>query len=326
LKKIGVGVTCVGSLISQGIIKSIRQSDLKGEVELTGFEYFPDTIGSYWVERTYLMPDILKKGITEEEYLAVLKKHILDHGIRFLFIGMDFELPMMSRNRARIRQETGCDVISSSPEVIETADDKYLTFEFLKRHSLPFPRTWLPGEEEAIRYPAIVKPRTGERSRNVHLVKDAKDLREKLPTVGNPVIQEAVGTRDREYTCGILFLDEEVRTRIFLRRYLRDGNTSLAFHSPGTPDSVREYVEEIAKRLRPYGPCNFQLRLGEDGVPRLFEINARFSGTTYMRTLFGMNEVAFLLHYLMGENPRTPQLRYGKILRYPEEFYVADPS
>lgn len=326
MSKIGVGVTCVGSLISQGIIKSIKQSDLAGRAEMIGFEYFPDTIGSYWVDRTYIMPDILKRGVTEEEYLTALQRHISHHRIRFLFIGMDFELPMMARNRERIREKTGCHVVASTPEVIRVADDKYLTFEFLKIHALPYPMTWLPEQVGEVRYPAVLKPRNGERSRNVHVVKDEREMQEKLPTVPNPVIQEAVGTRDREYTCGVLFLDGEVKTRIFLRRYLRDGNTSLAHHSPDTPPSVRDYVESVAVQLGPHGPCNFQLRLGEDGVPRLFEINARFSGTTYMRTLFGLNEVEYLLHYLLGESPPAPRLRYGKILRYPEEFYVADPS
>ena len=47
----------------------------------------------------------------------------------------------------------------------------------------------------------------------------------------------------------------------------------------------------------PYGPCNFQFRLDSFGIPRVFEINARFSGTTYMRTLSGFDEVAWSVIY-----------------------------
>ncbi|RPI79173.1 MAG: ATP-grasp domain-containing protein, partial [Desulfobacteraceae bacterium] len=301
MKKLRVGITCVGSLIAQGIIKSIRKSDLSQDIEMIGFEYFPGMIGSYWVDQTYLMPDILKENISEEDYLGVLIKHILDQQIRFLFVGMDFELPMMSRNKKRILSETGCDIIVSPIEVIRIADDKYLTFEFLKQHDLPHPKTRLPDQADDIAFPVIVKPRIGERSRNVFVVRNEEELRDRLARVPRPVIQEVVGTQDEEYTCGVLFLGGEVKTKIFLRRYLRDGNTNLAFHSSKIPRPIQDYVAKISQKLQPYGPCNFQLRLGQDGVPKLFEINARFSGTTYMRTLFGLNEVAYLLYLLSGE-------------------------
>lgn len=45
-----------------------------------------------------------------------------------------------------------------------------------------------------------------------------------------------------------------------------------------------------ALALKEYGPANFQIRVGSDG-PAIFEINARFSGTTVMRALAGFNEV-----------------------------------
>ena len=44
-------------------------------------------------------------------------------------------------------------------------------------------------------------------------------------------------------------------------------------------------------------PTGFQFRLDSIGIPRVFEINARFSGTTYMRSLVGFDEVAWSILY-----------------------------
>ena len=81
MEKIVVGITCVGSLISQGIIKSIKNCDLVDKIYLIGFEYFPETIGSYWIDETYLMPDILKSKDYCEDYIIALMKNIKTHNI-----------------------------------------------------------------------------------------------------------------------------------------------------------------------------------------------------------------------------------------------------
>lgn len=321
MSKIKIGITCVGSLIGQGIIKSIKHSDLAEIVELIGFEYFEGTPGSYWVISTHIMPDILKENISEEEYTDKLITHINKEGIMLLFIGIGFELPMMARFRKHIEAKTGCTVIVSSPEVIETAMDKYNTYLFLKDNNLPCPATWLPEEIDKVEYPAIMKPRTGTGSKGVSIIRNREELEKRLLEVKNPMIQENIGTKDVEYTCGILFLDNEVRTKICLRRYLKNGNTNIAYNSPDTPEAIHSYVADIAKKLQPFGPCNFQLRLNESNEPRLFEINARFSGTTSMKPLFGINEVEYIIKHLLDMDLPVFNERYGRIVRYLEDIF-----
>ena len=43
------------------------------------------------------------------------------------------------------------------------------------------------------------------------------------------------------------------------------------------------------------GATNFQLKLTKKG-PVIFEINPRFSGTTHIRSLFGLNEIDIILN------------------------------
>jgi carbamoyl-phosphate synthase large subunit len=110
---------------------------------------------------------------------------------------------------------------------------------------------------------------------------------------------------------------------VVLRRDLRDGNTYRAYHD-GT-DRHEAAVAEIAGALGVDGPCNFQFR-ERAGRPVVFEINARFSGTTPIRALFGFNEVeAVIEHALTGATPARPQLRAGAVLRVWSDIFVDAP-
>jgi carbamoyl-phosphate synthase large subunit len=322
--KTPIGITCIDSLVGQGIIKSIGKSDLSGKLDVTGFEYFEGTLGSHWVDRTYIMPDILKEGVRPDAYVDRLVSHIRKHQIKLLFVGIGFELEMVSANRKRIEDETGCVVIVSSEKAIDVAEDKYKTYLFLKENGIPCPDTWLPEEIESVRYPAIVKPRTSSGSRGLSLARTREELENTLRTLKNPVIQENIGTMESEYTCGVICFDGEVKTEISLRRTLRHGNTYAAFHSPDTPKAVHSYINDISQKLKPFGPCNYQLRIDKDGTPKLFEINARFSGTTYVRCFFGVNEVEYTVKHLLGMKLPKFEMKYGKVLRYLEEFFVED--
>lgn len=324
MDKINIGITAADSIVGHGIIKSLKKSDLKDRIKITAFEYFEGTVASYWSDKTYLMPDILKKDVPRREYIEKLISHIRDEKITILFVAIGFELEMMAANRDLIRKETGCEVIVSSPEVIRISEDKYETFKFLRDNNLAYPSTWLPEEIGNVTYPVIIKPRTGTGSKGVYLLNTREELETRIPEVKNPVMQENIGTKDDEYTCGILYLDNEVKSFICLKRYLKFGNTVSAFHSKMHSELIRPYVNGIAKALRPYGPCNFQLRLDASGAPKLFEINARFSGTTSMRPYFGINESEYVVKHILGMKLPELKMRYGKVLRYQEDLFIQE--
>jgi carbamoyl-phosphate synthase large subunit len=232
----------------------------------------------------------------------------------------------MAGNKKRIEDETGCTVIVSGEKVIDIAEDKYKTYLFLKENGISYPDTWLPSEIDKVQYPAIVKPRASSGSRGLSLAKNRQELENTLKTLKNPVIQEHISKMENEYTCGVTFFDGEVKTEICLRRTLRHGNTYAAFNSPDTPKSVYDYINVISRKLKHFGPCNYQLRIGWDGTPKLFEINARFSGTTYVRCFFGINEVEYTIKYLLGMKTPKFKMKYGKVLRYLEDFFVEDKN
>jgi len=323
--KIKVGITGTGSLIGQAVIKSIKHSALRSRIFTVGFDYFPGTVGSYWVDKNYVIPDFLKRDVGDKKWLDAISSRISRERIRILFIGIDFELPLFSKYKAFIEKKCNCRVIVSDPGVIRIADDKYETYLFLKENGFYYPETFLPAnvKNDSMVFPCIVKPRRGSRSRDVFVARSSKELKDTLKRVKNPLVQELIGNPDEEYTCGAVCFNGKLKELIVLRRTLKDGNTITAFCSKGTPRIIPDYVGKVAEKLSPFGPCNFQLRMDIKGVPKIFEINARHSGTTYIRSLFGFNEVEYILCVLLGIKLRKFNLKEGIVKRYFDEILIS---
>ena len=134
------------------------------------------------------------------------------------------------------------------------------------------------------------------------------------------IIQEYLKGLDREYTCGATFIEDEVLTIISLRRTLKNGNTQQAFCEK--TDIIDKYIKNLTLSIKPFGPINFQLRLTDRG-PVVFEINPRFSGTTPMRALFGVNEVEAVIKKLISSEPTNNyKEKDGVVIRYFENQYI----
>lgn len=324
-----IGITGTGSLIGQAVIKSIKKSAFKNE-KLIGMDYFSNTIGSYWVDKNYVLLDILDKNVKEEDWLSNVVNIIKDEGINILFVGVDFELHLFAKYKNYIENSTSCIIVVSDEKTVQIADDKYETYKFLKDNDLYHPKTFLKEEikvaieNKEISFPLVIKPRNGYRSINVFIVSNEKELNEKLEIVPNPVIQECVGSKDTEYTCGVIVLNNEVKESIVLRRDLKDGNTSNTYFSKDYPKIIKKYIEDVSSKLGQFGVCNFQLRLDSNGIPKIFEINARHSGTTYIRSLYGFNEVEYILEYILNNKEISFKLEEGIVKRYFDEMLVKE--
>jgi carbamoyl-phosphate synthase large subunit len=160
----------------------------------------------------------------------------------------------------------------------------------------------------------------GARSVGVTKVDDLRALYAALEIVNDPIIQECVGTDEEEYTAGVVVFDNIARSSIVMKRDLKDGNTSRACAEPYT--EINNYLENVAEKLGVYGPVNFQYRTSGNKI-KIFEINARFSGTTHFRTLSNVNEVEMCTDYLLNNKEIIqPEIKPVQIVRYEDETIV----
>jgi carbamoyl-phosphate synthase large subunit len=181
-------------------------------------------------------------------------------------------------------------------------------------------------------FPVVVKPSVGSGgSANVFIAQDMQEL-EALATfmgLGSTttgfIIQEYVGTPDLEYTVGVLHdLDGRYVNAIAVRRHLDTGlsvrvsvpnrtgrkelgprlviSSGVSQGDIGRFEEVISQCRAISERLGSRGPLNLQCRLVH-GVVHVFEINPRFSGTTSLRAMVGLNEPDLLLRkHLLGQD------------------------
>lgn len=320
-RTLNVLVLAVGGNVSQGILKALHRSSLSCRV--IGADISPQQFGLYTTDASYVGP-----WAHAENFISWLEERCNKESVDVVLTGAEAVLSILSQQKDFLEQNTGTQVIVSSPGVEAICADKLRTCEWLRGAGLPSPRFAASEDVKALRqlagdlgYPLIAKPRIGGGARGIFVVENEDDLAYAGRKSGY-VIQEMLGTSDEEYTAGC-FCDRNgaVCGTIVMRRELLAGTTYRAY-VVDAPE-VREAAEAITRALRPLGPCNIQMRMTERG-PVCFEMNPRFSGTTPMRAHFGFNEVeAAIRHYVLGEDRVSlPMVTTGTCLRYWNELYV----
>lgn len=316
-----VFVTGAGALVGQGVLRSLRMASRPMRI-VTG-DPDPRSAGHWLGDCAYRIP-----LAADPDFIARVEEVVARERVAVLIPGTDVELAALSRERPRLEHTHGVRVVVSPPHVVEIADDKWLTARFLEEHGLPFPRSALAADPPAVRrlaeamgLPLFAKPRRGARSVGARLVRAAEELDALCGASSDLVVQEMLPEGEGEFTAGCLVVGGRAASVVVLRRDLRDGNTYRAYADRSGRFERR--IAEIAERLGADGPCNLQFRV-RDGDPVVFEINARFSGTTPIRAMFGFNEVAVLLdHLLDAAQIPAPAIRDGVVLRAWSDVLIA---
>jgi len=313
---INILVTGAGGGVGQGIIKSLKMiKDLS--INIVAADMSELATGLYSGHEACLI-----ESCSSPTYLESISYFFKKLDIQFYFPGTDVELIFCAKNKELIRKQFGVDAVISSLETIEIANNKYKTYEFLKKFGFPHPETNYLSEVEPdkLSYPLIIKPAVGCRSIGVYKVESAEDLVKHLILPDGILVQEYIGKDSEEYTCTLVKVDDFVSPVLALKRVLRSGDTFRAI--PERSDIIEDYVRKVAGCLDIDGGCNFQLRLDKEGQPKIFEINSRFSGTTPFCAQLGFNPVEFYLKIKLGIK-YEPSINYSAIvLRYWSEIVV----
>lgn len=314
-------VTSAGALLGQGIIRSLQAINFP-DMHIIACDPDPRSPGLYWSKHSRLLP-FAKDPHFIEKFSDLLSEEKPDA----ICVGTDPELSLLAANQHQLESTFNTKIIVSSPEVVRIADDKYLTYQFIKDNGFTPPDSRLPEQAHELvnlyGFPLVVKPRIGARSVGFHLVNNQDELSQAIKDVSNAVVQECVATKDEEYTAGSLYFDGECKATIVMRRELRDGNTFKAYVDKYP--KLNEQVRAFCNALKPFGPANFQFRLPKDGIARVFEINSRFSGTTPLRMHAGFNELEMVLGHLFYNKPIVqPDVPKLTIMRHWTETVIRD--
>jgi carbamoyl-phosphate synthase large subunit len=317
-------VTGAGAVLGQGILRSLNHESGKIEnIEIHSADPDIRSSGHWLAQKAHVIP-----MANDPNYGRVLLSLIKSERIDFVFIGTDVELLYFSKNKISIEELTGVKIIVSPEKVVEIANNKYLTACFLRDNGFPFPNSVMANDEVGVEsflkensFPLLAKPVDGARSKGVIIVKGIDDIKSILSDPQNLVIQEYLQEGEGEFTSGAVVINGRCTSVVTLKRDLRDGNTYRAYYKKDY-ERFTSFISNVAEKLGVEGPVNFQFRISK-GVPKIFEINGRFSGTTPLRFMFGFNEVnAILRHYIFGEKIKKPSLREGAVLRTWADLFI----
>lgn len=328
MKRSNVLITASGGIVAQGIIKCLNIANKQKKSD-TAYKIIATDIsakapGLYRADEGILVPPV-----TATNYLNFIIKTCVEKKIKAIFIGSDEELLPLTMASQEIERKTGAIVLSNPIDVVTKSIDKWKTFEYLKENDLPYADSSLPQNQDRFLrkhgFPIIVKPREGHGSLHFYIVYNIKELDSAENAIRNagwrPLLQEYLKGDDSEFTTGVTVShDGKIMSSIAMNKTLKSGQTYKAFID--SYNEVRRSAEQVAVKIGAVGAINIQSKM-INGKPKIFEINARFSATSPLRAVAGINEPDMVFRNLiLGENIKTREYKKLVCMRYWNEVYV----
>lgn len=288
--------------------------------------------------------------VDSENYISSILKICKKSDIDFIIPGG--EKPTLLINESReIFKENGIQLVINSHEIIKTFTNKYLGFKKLEELGFKIPLTRNITDKnfnelynilDDMNFPCIVKPVTGTGgSVDTFIAGNKKEAILYIEYLKNNnkdiIVQEYISEKDGEFTVGVVSLpNRKIISSIAMKRIFgaklsvrSENNYGIisSGYSQGLIDEFPEICkvsENIAMAIKSEGPINIQGR-AKDGDFIPFEINPRFSASTYLRALAGINEIdMYLQHFFARDSDiiEKPKIHTGYYFRSLSETFV----
>ncbi|NUP07128.1 MAG: ATP-grasp domain-containing protein, partial [Polyangiaceae bacterium] len=216
--------------------------------------------------------------------------------------------------------------VAPSLSFCELALDKWRMVLALREAGLGAPATWLASDASECTYPAIIKPRQGRGSRGFAPLDGPTDLARYLAAANKPADEYIVQERlsGVEYTTSVVVgLGGPYMATVPKEVKVKKGITQVGVTR--VVPAVETLCRGIQERLHADGPFNVQLFVERDGLPRVIEVNPRYSTTVALTLAAGINEVEVVLRHALGEKVEPLSFRADLMMvRYSAQVYVPE--
>jgi carbamoyl-phosphate synthase large subunit len=320
-------VTAAGSIVAQGIMKSLKLANRSGvRYGIVSADMNSMAAGLYRSDSGIIIPES-----TSPNYVDAVVGACRKFEIEAIFCGSDDELLVLSGARKRIHEESGAKVMVGDIDALSIARDKWKTVEFCKNNRLPFAPSSIPERSEEFvmehGYPVVVKPREGYGSLHMYVTQNMSELEHAVSAISkagwHPMLQKYI-SGDQEFTTGVTVdrNSKYVMSSISMRKIIKNGQTHKAFID--FFQQVRKSAEEAALKLGTHGAINIQTMIERgDTEPQIIEINPRFSASCPMRAVAGINEPDIVFrNAVLGEEIKISSHSRLFCARYSNEIFV----
>lgn len=288
----------------------------------------PNTTGMQVADKSYVLPKV-----NDHNYIDLLFDISRQENVSLVVSLFDIDLPYLAEARNRFLN-AGIQVAVSDPYVIEIANDKWLTYEFLVRNNIATPKSYISLNDVRsalsmgeIQYPLFIKPRWGMGSIAIFRADSTDELdffyhysRKQisatyLKILSSKNLQESVLIQ--EFVPGAEFgvdvfndLAGNHLSTIVKRKFaMRSGETdgAVTVESP----EISEIGKQISSLLRHRGNMDIDVLLNDKGIPHVLELNARFGGGYPFSHLAGARFPDALVAMVKGEAPCCGSVKIG---------------
>lgn len=277
---------------------------------------------------------VISPLIYDEVYIDFLLDYCKEKNIKLVIPLFDIDLYILAKNKEKFITN-GITLAVSDEKFIKICNDKWLTYNFLKKNNILTPKTFISKEvaKEAIKdgdlkFPIIVKPRWGMGSLSVYTADNNNELdlfydkikrdigKSYLKYEAKQDIERSVIIQEKiigdEYSIDIINdFDGNYRNTIIKRKLaMRAGETDIA--ETVENDSIRNITKKIANLSKHI--CNLDMDiLEENNLYYVLEMNARFGGGYPFSHLSGVNLPLTMINWMNGEetNENLLQARIG---------------
>ncbi len=214
-------------------------------------------------------------------------------------------------------------------ETFQMASDKLKTMLVCMKHNIPCPLSFTDkndylNNKDKVKFPVVVKPRTGCAAVGFHITQDEQDLTNYYDKAeqkyGKMLIQEYIPQDGLQYKCE-MFIDRNGEMKgacVFakVRWYPIDGGSSTLNETVNRPDIVadcKKLLQEIG--WRGYADIDL-IEDTRDGKTKIMEINPRITGSVKICFEAGVNFSQLIVDDFLGKDVKSQFDVKHKYLRY----------
>ena len=318
-------------------------------------KYFKDVLGDVGLVHVcnsddksiafkYADRKVISPLIYDENYIPFLIKYCEENKINIIISLFDIDLLMLAKHKKQF-EEIGTKVIVSDPELIEVCNDKWATYEFLKKNEFYAPKSYLKIEDVIkeikdgfLSYPIVVKPRFGCGSISVAIAYDEEDLvyltkKANKEITSSYLKYESAVTEDKiiyqeclngqEYGADIINDLNGVTQNVIVRKKIamRSGETDIA--ELVCEPLIKETLLKLGKATKHIANMDCDVFL-VDNKPYVLEMNARFGGGYPFSHMGGCNLPQAIVNWVEGKEVSKDMISSKTGITGFKEIYITE--
>lgn len=274
------------------------------------------TSGMIAADKAYTVPRVDSK-----DYVNKILEICAIENIGLVVSLFDIDLPYLAAAKSKF-DALGICLVVSDENIIDIANDKWQTYEFLLENDLPTPLTYKNLDIFAaaiksgeISFPVIIKPRWGMGSLSVYKASSLEEVNFFVFYCKNAISSSYLNILSNELDESVLiqefisgkefgidvFNDLQARQLVTVvkeKMAMRSGETDVAIvvNEP----LICDLAEQVGDKLKHIGNLDIDILLDKNNSPFVLEFNARFGGGYPFSHLAGVDFPALLIQMAEG--------------------------